>query len=65
MKTKKRTLSFRGVDPLRLFGAGEKLLMLVEKEYPGVVVVRGEDIILTGTDKVNDRLTGFFAELSR
>jgi len=37
--------------------------MLVEKEYPGVVVVRGEDIILKGTDKVNDRLTGFFAEL--
>jgi phosphate starvation-inducible PhoH-like protein len=63
LKTKKRTLSFGGVDPLKLFGAGEKHLLLVEKEYPGVVIVRGEDIILKGTDKVNDRLTGFFAEL--
>jgi phosphate starvation-inducible PhoH-like protein len=63
LKTKKRTLSFRGVDPLRLFGAGDRLLALVEKEYPGVVVVRGENIILRGTDRVNDRLTVFFAEL--
>jgi len=63
LKTKKRVLSFEGVDPLKLFGAGEGHLSLVEKRYPGVVVVRGDEIILKGDGSQIERLTGFFGEL--
>jgi phosphate starvation-inducible PhoH-like protein len=63
LKTRKRVLSFEGVDPLKLFGTREGHLALVEERYPGVVVVRGEDIILKGSDDQLDRLTEFFGEL--
>jgi phosphate starvation-inducible PhoH-like protein len=63
LKTKKRVLSFEGVDPLKIFGSQESNLALVDKKYPGVVVVRGEDIILKGSDNQIDRLTEFFGEL--
>jgi phosphate starvation-inducible PhoH-like protein len=63
LKTKKRVLSFEGVDPLKLFGTREGHLALVEQKYPGVVVVRGEDIILKGSDDQLDSLTEFFGEL--
>jgi phosphate starvation-inducible PhoH-like protein len=46
-----------------LFGSGESHLALVEKKYPGTVVVRGEDIILKGNDHAIERLTEFFGEL--
>jgi phosphate starvation-inducible PhoH-like protein len=63
LKTKKRVLSFEGVDPLKLFGTRESHLSLVDEKYPGAVVVRGEDIILKGDDRQIDRLTEFFGEL--
>lgn len=63
LKTKKRVLSFAGVDPLMLFGVRERLLSIVDKKYPGVVFVRGEDIILNGRGSDLDRLTEFFGEL--
>jgi phosphate starvation-inducible PhoH-like protein len=63
LKTKKRVLSFEGVDPLKLFGMRESHLALVEKKYPGAVVVRGDDIILKGDDRQVDQLTEFFGEL--
>jgi phosphate starvation-inducible PhoH-like protein len=63
LKTKKRVLSFEGVDPLKLFGTRDGHLAMVEEKYPGAVVVRGEDIILRGDDRQIDRLTEFFGEL--
>ena len=63
LKTKKRVLSFAGVDPLKLFGAQERLLNIVDRKYPGVVVVRGDDIILSGDGRDLDRLTEFFGEV--
>ncbi len=51
------------MDPLKLFGAGEGHLSLIEKRYPGVVVVRGDEIILKGDGLQIERLTGFFGEL--
>jgi phosphate starvation-inducible PhoH-like protein len=63
LKTKRRVLSFEGVDPLKLFGTRESHLAMVDKKYPGAVVVRGEDIILKGDDRQIDRLTEFFGEL--
>ncbi|MDH4036362.1 MAG: PhoH family protein [Candidatus Krumholzibacteria bacterium] len=63
MKTKKRVLSFSGVDPLKLFGAADTHLSIVDRHYPGSVVVRGDDIILNGTGDQIDRLTAFFREI--
>jgi len=63
LKTKKRVLSLQGVDPLMMFGAREKNLDLLDAMYPGAVVVRGDDIILTGETDQIDRLTLFFGEL--
>jgi phosphate starvation-inducible PhoH-like protein len=63
LKTKRRVLSFHGVDPLKLFGARDSHLALVDRYFPGVVVVRGDDIILSGTGEQIDRLTGFFREI--
>jgi len=63
LKTKKRVLTFPGVDPLILFGPKEQYLNLLEERYPGAVVVRGEEIILKGKEEVLDFLTSFFGEL--
>ena len=63
MKTKRRVLSFHGVDPLKLFGARDSHLAIVDRHFPGVVVVRGDDIILSGSGEQIDRLTDFFREI--
>ncbi|MFH1755846.1 MAG: PhoH family protein [Candidatus Latescibacterota bacterium] len=63
MKSKKRVLSFPGVDPLVLFGPNERHLNMLDERYPGMVVVRGEEIILNGDDEALSVLTAFFAEL--
>jgi phosphate starvation-inducible protein PhoH and related proteins len=63
LKTKRRVLSFSGVDPLKLFGARDSHLEIIDRHYPGVVIVRGDDIILNGTDEQIDRLTEFFREI--
>jgi phosphate starvation-inducible PhoH-like protein len=62
LKTKRRVLSFNGVDPLKLFGPRDSHLALVDRYFPGVVVVRGDDIILNGTNEQLERLTSFFRE---
>jgi phosphate starvation-inducible PhoH-like protein len=56
-------LSFAGVDPLKLFGPRDGHLAVVDRLYPGAVVVRGDDIILNGTHEQIERLTGFFREI--
>lgn len=56
-------LSFAGVDPDRLFGRMESHLQILEENYPGVVVVRGDEIILKGSDDELRELTGFFGDL--
>lgn len=63
MKTSRRVLSFHGVDPLKLFGARDSHLEIVDRTFPGVVVVRGDDIILSGSRDQIDRLTEFFREV--
>jgi phosphate starvation-inducible PhoH-like protein len=56
-------LSFSGVDPLKLFGPRDGHLAVVDRRYPGAVVVRGDDIILSGSHEQIERLTGFFREI--
>ena len=63
MRAKKRVLSFAGVDSLRLFGQRESHLQILEETHPGVVVVRGDEIILKGTESEVRKLTDFFGEL--
>ena len=63
LKTRKRVLSFAGIDPLKLFGQRESHLDVLEERYPNVVVVRGDEIILKGTDDEIRSLTAFFGEL--
>jgi phosphate starvation-inducible PhoH-like protein len=63
LKTKRRVLSFSGVDPLKLFGPRDGHLAIVDREYPGTVVVRGDEIILNGTGEQLERLTEFFREI--
>ncbi len=63
MNTRKRVLSFTGVDPFKLFGQRESHLDVLEERYPGVVVVRGDEIILKGTDDEVRSLTAFFGEI--
>ncbi len=63
MKTKKRVLSFSGVDPLSLFGQRESHLDILEERYPHTVVVRGDEIILKGSEDDIRSLTEFFGHL--
>jgi phosphate starvation-inducible PhoH-like protein len=63
LKAKKRVLSFAGVDPWRLFGQRESHLQFLEERYPGLVVVRGDEIILRGPDRDVNELTDFFRDL--
>jgi phosphate starvation-inducible PhoH-like protein len=63
LKLKKRVLSLSGVDPMRLFGRTESHLEILEERYPGLVVVRGEEIILKGTERQVRELTDLFGEL--
>ena len=60
---KKRVLSFSGVSPLKLFGPRESHLQILEDRFPGMVVVRGDEVILRGPDKELRRLTEFFGDL--
>ncbi|MFQ5472573.1 MAG: hypothetical protein ACE5FA_06800, partial [Dehalococcoidia bacterium] len=63
MRAKKRVLSFGGLDPMVLFGQRESHLEILDERYPGRVVVRGDEIILSGSDEELRSLTGFFGEL--
>jgi phosphate starvation-inducible PhoH-like protein len=56
-------LTFPGVDPLVLFGPNERHLNLLDENYPGMIVVRGEEIILKGDEQALDFLTALFGEL--
>jgi len=63
VKTRRRVLSLAGVDPRGLFGPRESHLDLLEERYPGVVTVRGDEIILRGTDEDIRVLTELFSGL--
>ena len=48
---------------MNLFGQRESHLRILDDRYPGRVVVRGDEIILQGSDKDIARLTDFFGDL--
>jgi hypothetical protein len=63
LKLKRRVLSFAGVDSLKLFGQRESHLEILEGRHPGAVVVRGDEIILKGSEDDLHSLTLFFGEI--
>jgi len=46
-----------------IFGPREGHLDILEERYPGVVVVRGDEIMLKGDEEAVRALTGFFGQL--
>jgi len=63
VRVRKRVISFSGLDPIKLFGQREHHLDILEEDYPGAVTVRGDEIILKGSDETVRTLTEFFGEL--
>ncbi|MCZ6765601.1 MAG: PhoH family protein [bacterium] len=63
LRARKRVLSFAGVDSLSLFGPGDRHLRVLDELHPGVVVVRGDEIILKGSDDEVRGLTDFFGDV--
>ncbi len=60
---KKRVLSFAGVDPVKLLGINDRNLKLVEEHFDQRIVVRGDEIIISGPAGVVDKLTGVLESL--
>ncbi|MEE2708644.1 MAG: PhoH family protein [Gemmatimonadota bacterium] len=58
-------LSSRGIDPIDLFGQQDIRLRAIESEFDAKIVVRGEEIIVTGEDDVVQQITKVLRELMR
>lgn len=43
-------MSSRGIDPLALFGQHDSCLRTIESEFDAKIIVRGEDVIITGEE---------------
>lgn len=62
-KSRKRVLSLAGVDALKFLGVGDRNLELVEEHFEQDIVVRGDEIIITGANKRIDELTAVLQTL--
>jgi len=62
-KSRKRILSLAGVDALKFLGAGDRNLELIEDHFEQNIVVRGDDIIITGDNRRIDELTSVLQTL--
>jgi phosphate starvation-inducible protein PhoH len=62
-KMRKRVLSMAGVDALKLLGAGDRNIEMIEEHFEQDIVVRGDEIIITGTSKRIDELTSVMQTL--
>ncbi len=59
----KRTISLKGIDPLQLLGTHDEYLHLIENVFDSQIVIRGEDIILSGNTTDIHMLERIFNEL--
>jgi phosphate starvation-inducible PhoH-like protein len=62
-KSRKRILSLAGVDALKLLGVGDRNLELIEEHFDQEIVVRGDDIIISGPSKKMEELTSVLQTL--
>ncbi len=56
-------LSLAGVDGLKLLGAGDRNLGMIEEHFEQNIVVRGDEIIITGANRRIDELTAVLQTL--
>ncbi len=62
---KKRILSIAGIDTLKLLGVNDRNLRIIEDFFDERIVVRGDEIILTGLPKRVNELTRVIDHLIR
>ncbi len=60
---KKQVISLKGVDQLQLLGSHDEYLHLIEKAFPSTIVVRGDDLIVSGEQSDIGVLDRLFTEL--
>lgn len=63
MAHRTETLSLAGIEPLALLGRHDAHLRLIESRMPGRVVVRGDQVVLSGSEAEVDALKRVFAAL--
>ena len=56
-KAKKRVLSIDGIDPMRLLGVNDRNMRILEEHFDEKIVVRGDEITITGSTHRVDELT--------
>ena len=56
-------LSLAGVDGLKLLGVGDRNLEMIEEHFEQNIVVRGDEIIITGANRRIDELTSVLQTL--
>ncbi len=56
-------ISIADVDALGLLGVGDKHLKIIEEDFDGTIVVRGDRILLTGTRSRVEELASVFLDL--
>ncbi len=59
----KSRISLKGVDQLQLFGTHDEHLRLIEERFNSKIVVRGDDLIISGQKSEVDKIRSVFTEL--
>jgi len=59
----KQKISLKGVDQLQLLGSHDEYLQLIDEAFTSSVVVRGDEVIVTGDSKEIESLEKLFMEL--
>ncbi len=54
---RKRVVSIAGIDPIKLLGIGDRNLRLLEEHFDERIVVRGDEITISGSPKRVEQLT--------
>ena len=60
---KRRVVSIAGIDPIKLLGVEDRNLRLIEEHFDERVVVRGDEIIISGLPRRIEQLTHVFERL--
>ncbi len=64
-KAKKRVLSIAGIDPIRLLGVNDRNMRILGEHFDEKIVVRGDEITITGPTHRVDELTDVLETLMR
>ena len=53
----KRVVSIAGIDPIKLLGIGDRTVRLLEEHFDERIVVRGDEITISGSPRRVEQLT--------